>query len=133
MGVDDLRNHMNTELRKFAEFITLTNHTIEDMQQSIVLITDKLSRLIDAMNDYNEQISLQQKQIRDLAEVVRTLSQIAYSGSLHTPAVRLGQSGQAQASGLTHTEKSPPASGGRVGDDQQRDVHRIDAFDDSYT
>ena len=127
--IDELRNHMNVELRKFAEFITLTNHTIEDMQESIVLITDKLTRLIDAMNDYNEQIHMQQKQIKDLAEIARTLSQIAHTGSLGTLAVRLGQSVQEQASGQQHTRTSPPASGGRVVYDPARDVHRIDGSD----
>ena len=127
--IDDLRNHMNTELRKFAEFITLTNNTIEDMQESIVLIIDKIPRLIDAMNDYNEQIHMQQKQIKDLTEIVRALSQIAHSGSLNTLAVHLGQSGQAPTSGLPHTRKSQPASGGKVVYDPERDVHRIDASD----
>ena len=72
--IDQLRAKLNREVSTFNKYIQLTNRTIEVMQQSDSLLLKKLSVCLQAIEEFTEQIALQQRQIRDLKEIIRVLS-----------------------------------------------------------
>ena len=77
--IDALRKHVNEEIDKFIFFINSTGKTIDYIQRAVVLLTDHVKSLELSVEDLNQQIALQQKQIRTLLQIVE------HSGYLDIP------------------------------------------------
>ena len=121
---------MNTEFGKMARFIKTTNNTILMMQEAQVLLTDMSKRMQEAMDDFTEQISLQQKQIRALTGLVRQLMPTA---SLGTQPVRPEPCSPKPSPELTNTVECPSANDEKVENDSQPDDHDNDEDASSNT
>lgn len=126
--INALREHMNTEFAKMSRFIKTTNNTILMMQEAQVLLTDMSKRIQEAMDDFTEQISLQQKQIRALTGLVRQLMPVA---SLDTPPVRPEQSRQEPSSEQLGRAQSQPSNDEPEMHDLERASRRKNESDDS--
>ena len=120
--VDDLRAKLNREIAKFNQYITLTNRTIEMMQQSDSLLVKKLSMCLEAIEEFNTKIALQQRQIRELTQIVRALSDLQH---LELPA----QSRLTPSPEQSDIKPSQPSSDVEVGRDFQPGDRRNDAND----
>ena len=126
--INALREHMNAEFVKIQVFIKTTNKTLRMMQETELLVTDTVERMHSAMEDFTNQISMQQKQIRDLVQIVRQLTPVASPGKQPE---HPEQSRQEPSPEQSDIEKSQPASDEKAENDSEPASHHNNESADS--
>ena len=101
-----------------------TNNSIGAMQDSDSLLLDKFNKLTNGMEDLTEQITLQQRQIRDLLGLLSSESLDRLHGH-HLPFVR------GQGPERSNTIECPPSNDEQVKNDRGRHGHDSDEVGDS--
>ena len=117
--VNALREYIQNELSKVQVFMKTTNNSVGAMQDTDALLLDKFNKLTNAVEDLTTQISLQQKQIRELLQLVTAVS-------LDTPPERRSQSESEQVPVRSNITRYRPSSDEPVTDDPAQHDHDND-------
>ena len=72
--IREMHERLNKEITSFNLFVQVTNRTLQMMQQTDLLTTDNVKRLAQTMDDFTEQISIQQRQIQKILDLIRSVS-----------------------------------------------------------
>ena len=83
--INALREYIQNELSKVAVFMKATNNSIGAMQDTDSLLLDKFNKLTSAVEDLTTQLTLQQRQIRELTSILRQLVLPEYFQKLLEP------------------------------------------------
>jgi len=122
--VQDLHTRLNGEIEKFNFFVQVTQKTLVMMQQTDTLVSDNIKRLASAVDDFTEQLGLQQKQIARLVEII----QLVCPDKLPEPP---GQSKLGPLPGQSDTTEYQPSNDASDLSDSELDDHHSDEVDGS--
>lgn len=117
--INALREYIQNELSKVQAFMRTTNKSVGAMQDTDSLLLDKFKKLTNAVEDLTTQISLQQKQIRELLQLMTAVS-------LDTPPEPHSQSEPERGLVQSNITRYRPSSDEPVTDDPARRDHDND-------